>query len=663
MQALNKKRKRRTKYINHLDSIKTPDKIEKKDSEQKLQIFLSNEEYERTSIFDFTKIAPYYKKFDDISLFERKKVVKNFFLKQNNQYTLDELLSLDDTNRELWILFANKNVEFLNKEKDKEIKNIFIEKIKKSQIILDEINYKEIIGKISDAKIKDDLAYINYKLTLINSLQCILENKDVNANEKAKEALKISKKFKFNQWPEIGETNLYFYKISTQLFDKIDEIFYYFVFYENVLRDMINFLKNENFDKLDKDKIFLFNYISYIVLDKNTITSDEEYAKINNFLSGKKVKTNDLEKLFENGLTYKKKRLKGITINIEYDKETKNLSVVKTEDRRINRKNYKYSLIKSYNTDLFNENILKLIKNCEPNFESLLMENTLPCYDSQLAYYEEILPSFNKNLKKILKSDAARKFFENTYKKKYPDLTYHFDREDVLDEIMKNIMFFPIYKINDFGFTNPVDMSIIINSIPGIIGNPETHAFNIKFLNLGMILLIALHEIFGHYMRRYYSLLSGGIITFDTPEDNNDGLTGKESGFYIESNFLGIDAGKSNIGLKKCLMFLYSDNFKNYPIFTKEDVSINFVTLKNIYNNNKELFDFIIDTNEDNDDGNGNIIEINDDEDNSNNKIILLEDYLDTLTDIKDYEKKFRHCRQDELYYIYFDKRYKYIDY
>ena len=127
-----------------------------------------------------------------------------------------------------------------------------------------------------------------------------------------------------------------------------------------------------------------------------------------------------------------------------------------TEDRKINRKNFSYTLKKSYDSNLFNKNILNLIKNnVTSNFESNLMEHTLPLHDNQLAYYQEIKPAFEKHLKRILSSTAAKNFFRDTYQKKYPELKYHFSREDVQEEILKKIYFFPIFKENDNGLTNP----------------------------------------------------------------------------------------------------------------------------------------------------------------------------------------------------------------
>jgi len=617
------------------------------EEENEKKIFLSIEAYERKSIFNFNDLPLYYQKFNGYTHWERKKIVKDYFKSPNNQYTYEELLTLDDTNKDLQINYAKLIVEKLNKEKDNEKIKIYEEKILKSQIIIDLDDYNKIISEIWDKNLKEKLTYINYKLALINSLQCILENQ--HDNLKAKEALRLSKRFNFNKWAEIGENNYYFYMLCLQLFEKIDEILELYLFYENILKEMIEFLKNQDFNKFEKDKKFRFDYISYIIFDKNSIKSNTEFKKINNFLYGNEVEKKDLENLFNKGENDKFYHLERSCCKVEYDKDKNKLYFKITEDKKINKKRFPYTLSKSYKANLFNNNIIDLFKkDLTLNFESNLMEHTLPLYDSQLEYYKHIISCFKKNLKKILISDAARNFFKDTYGKKYPDLEYHFDRQDVLAEILQKINFFPIYKENDNGYTNPVDMSIIINCIPIKIGGSRIHLFNRKFLDLGKILVIALHEIFGHFMRRYYSLLTGRIIDFVTPKNNNDKITGKESGDFIESNFLGIEPRKSTLCLRKCLSLLYSPNLTDYPIYKKAGFSMNIDILKKIYNDNKLLFNFINNEKKDKIDNDNEDEEENnhdDEEDNEDDKdeesisidrFILLEDYLDTLIDMND---------------------------
>ena len=81
-------------------------------------------------------------------------------------------------------------------------------------------------------------------------------------------------------------------------------------------------------------------------------------------------------------------------------------------------------------------------------------------------------------------------------------------------------------------------MTITINALPGKIDDIN-YCFNRKVLHVGRILVFYLHEIFGHFLRRYYSYFTGIKIAFDTKDDDVID-TGEESGFYIERTFLGL---------------------------------------------------------------------------------------------------------------------------
>ena len=728
MKSKNKGKKRRQssnqRFIDN-KKRKRSDSKEKKEDETEFKSVLSTEAYERKSIFDFSELSINENKFNNYSHFDRKKIVEDYLNTQNNNnntYTFDELLFLDDTNKKLQIKYIEIIVDRINKEKDLEKIKIYEEKILKSLIIIDEDNYNKIIDKISNENLKKKLTYINYKTALKDSLRAILNKNDEkknndkendvkkNDNKKnddnknddkkikdPKEELKLSKRFNFNKWADIGENNYYFYLICLRLFDKMEEILFFYSFYENILKELLLFLEKEDFNTLvqDTNKKFRYNYILYIVLDPGSIKSEEESIKINNFLYGERVTPNDLENLFSNEKKYEYNKLKGLKFQIEYNKKKKKIYFKITDNRRINSKNFSYTLSKSYKINSFNKNLLKLIEeHFTPNFESNLMEHTMQTLDDQLIYYNKLIPLFIENLKRILKSNSAKKFFAEKYQKNYKNLQYHFDRDEVLDEIIKRINFYPIFNDKDNGFTNPIDMHIIINSIPGKMGNPGIHTFNRIILDLGLLLVVGLHEILGHFMRRYYSFLTGRIINFDTP-DFGDDYTDKESGFFIESKFIGLNPGQSNIGLKKSLALLYPQNLDNYPIIKKSWFIIDINILKEIYQNNKNLFNFIIpdednrdqsefDENNDGDnkdyigeniienDEKNNDIKVNtdgnfeddsNDDDYTNDAFIDLNDYLDTLITMNDIKNSSRHPFHDEIFYIRFDKTNDYFNY
>ena len=185
--------------------------------------------------------------------------------------------------------------------------------------------------------------------------------------------------------------------------------------------------------------------------------------------------------------------------------------------------------------------------------------------------------------------------------------------------------------------TNPTDLTIIINSVPGKISTIDTHGFNRKILHLGRILVFCIHEIFGHFLRRYYSYYTGGKIPFNTKEAM-DNYMGNEGGFYIESNFLGLQKS-SSISLNIILQLLNSTNYEKYPII-KEEKNKKFEfdkqILKIIVDENKDLFDFIV--------KNKKNISLNLKE----KPKILLDDYLDILNIITNNNFLIVHCSKPE---------------
>ena len=115
-------------------------------------------------------------------------------------------------------------------------------------------------------------------MALIESFQILFDDKD-SAISEAKKALKLSKQFHFNQKAQIGENNYYFYMLSVALFKKIEEINQFHRFYKDILGKMIYFLKNEDFDNLNEDENFNFNYISSLIFDEKSIRTNNEYKK------------------------------------------------------------------------------------------------------------------------------------------------------------------------------------------------------------------------------------------------------------------------------------------------------------------------------------------------------------------------------------------------
>ena len=80
----------------------------------------------------------------------------------------------------------------------------------------------------------------------------------------------------------------------------------------------------------------------------------------------------------------------------------------------------------SYKIDNFNKKIIKIIKKeFDHNIESKLFENAFPNEDNINELLIDIRPEFNRIIKNILSSQAAKNIFDNHYKVQYNDLNYH----------------------------------------------------------------------------------------------------------------------------------------------------------------------------------------------------------------------------------------------
>ena len=112
-----------------------------------------------------------------------------------------------------------------------------------------------------------------------------------------------------------------------------------------------------------------------------------------------------------------------------------------------------------------------------------LTKKYLPEKDYSFIFYEETKDKIFEIIKKILKSKAAKDFFNEVYKNKYDKnnqiIEYHFYRDEILEEIFKKIEFYPIFDSKIKSNTNLNDLTIIINSIPGEFDlNDEINDFN-----------------------------------------------------------------------------------------------------------------------------------------------------------------------------------------
>lgn len=386
--------------------------------------------------------------------------------------------------------------------------------------------------------------------------------------------------------------------MALQLELKLKELSEYYLYYSYIINKNLFYLEKD-FSKLSKNEIYIFKYISHILVDENSIENLEQLKEIKNFLDGDKVKIEELKKSIENR---KKKESEQNLLNkdyisyeIDFNDNFQTIDYIIKENIKIDRKDFSQKYKKSFDYQIFNSEIVKIIENEKiklKDFESGIFRTIISSPEYSDKFYEEIRPIINKIIKKILSSNAANKFFEEIYKKKYNNLIYHFKDENVQDEILKRISFYPLFKEKVNAFTNPCDLTISVNSIPGRFSSNRVNFFNKKILQIGRISLFLIHEIFGHFIRRYYAYLTNGEISFSTDEDNLID-TKPEGGKHVEKHFLGFYTS-SYLTIRNALCFFAYKYLNDYPLAKDGMFQIDKEKLKYIIKENPEVFNFIL---------------------------------------------------------------------
>ena len=616
MNPLNKKRSREEQKECHEDKNKKPKNEEQKEMKK---ITTSYEGYQKCKITKLSEISEFSSFISlsppssDITLFETKKLADLYF--NENKYNIEDILEYDDTNEDIQKEYLTLAVKELNKENKIENINIIKEKIQKSGIILEQNIYDEEIKNIKDKKLAINLEYIDYKKSIIETLKYIKSDKINNIKldghqyiENARNLLNLRKIFTFNHESTFGNNNYYYYGIAKQISLKLVEIIneYHYNYYIYIIDKILKYLDKDikNILNLSKNDIYIFKYLIFILTDKDAIPNKLVFNGIKNYLEGKQIKNiNDLKDAIESRNNREKEENKNdknhLNFNINLDKDN-NIEYTIKENDKIDRHDYSAEYVKKYKSDIFNEKIINSINNIN-NLEDLeeeIFKNVIPNYEFSSYFFDDTKDIIFDILSNILKSKAAKNFFRDKYENKYnkdnKQIIYHFDRDEVINEIKSRIEFYPIFDTVTKANTNPIDLTIIVNSIPGkFIVYDKIHYFNKNILQIARIVRFLIHEIFGHFVRRYYSYITKGIIKMDTKDDDCIN-TKPESGLFIEKNFLGFKT-KTELFLKDALFLLFDENnMEQYPII-KSETPITEEMLKIIIKNNPKLFYFIDD--------------------------------------------------------------------
>lgn len=551
----------------------------------------SFDDVENNIIEQFNKIPYYYKreKIDEILKNEQKALLY-----------LEKLLEQDDTYDNLQKLYLDELIKKLNASKGNGIeKNLIIEKIQKSSIILPKNIYENKIKNIKP-EYKEVVKYNDFKQNLIDTLKYIINPGQNKLDESniihSKNKLNIKKIFNFCREPEFGDNNYYFYKLSlafhssmNNLFDKLID-YDYGIFIQKTLELLLNY-SNEEF-KLIK---FKFQYLTNILLEPDFIKNYDHYKNVKNYIENEDIDVFKFEKKInkcrKEGFNYPTNT---IQYDIKYNKKDNRIEYLIVDGTKIGKNYFKKIYRKEFDLKKVNKKIIKMLTSNLLDFEYNVLRSVKFNEEYCSEYYIPFRPAFDKIIAEILSSKAAVNFFRDNYQSKYSNLDYHFDDPRLINKVLNKISFAPIFNESITGYTDPIDLSITINSIPSKYSDNKMNIYHRKILQLGRIILIALHEIMGHYIRRYYSYLTHGLISFYTKEDKNL-FTGKESGYFIEEEFLGFGgSNKTTLSISETLCLLNYKRFNEYPLKNKkEEFNIDENVLDDIIKNNPEVFDFI----------------------------------------------------------------------
>ena len=592
---------------NTIESVTSPENINQTEQEVQLNP-ISPESFKKYEILNLKVISP----FDNVEnntieqlnnipyYFKREKIDE--LLKDENlaKLNLEKLLEHDDTYDNLQKLYLDELIKKLNTLKGNEIeRNKIIEKIQKSSIILAKSIYESKIKNIQ-LDCKEELNYNDFKKNLIDTLTYIINPEENKLNESniiiSKNKLNIKKKFNFCREPEFGDNNYYFYKLSLAFHSSMNNLFnklwsYDYGFFIQKTLDLLTKYNNEEFKQIK----FKFQYLTNILLDSDFIKNFTQYYDVKNFIESEDIDVLKFEKkinkIKSNGFKFPNNAIK---YDIHYNKKKSKIEYLIVDGTKIGKNYFKKIYKKEFDLKKINKSIIKRLSCDLLNFEYSMLSSINFNEDYCSEYYTQFRPTFDKIITNILSSKAAISFFRDNYQRKHSNLVYHFNDKKLINKVLNKISFAPIFNESINGYTDPIDLSVTINSIPSKYGDNNINIYHRKILQLGRIILIALHEIMEHYFRRYYYYLTHGLISFDTKEDKVL-YTGGEGGYFVEEEFLGFSGShKSILSVSESLCLLNYKNFNEYPVKNKkEKFNINENVLRDIIKNNADVFDFI----------------------------------------------------------------------
>ena len=242
--------------------------------------------------------------------------------------------------------------------------------------------------------------------------------------------------------------------------------------------------------------------------------------------------------------------------------------------------------LENYSKKILNLPIDNGHKNIHFLWENILFEK----FQKINFFIEKDIKYLKYLLKHILSSNLYKKIFEN-FNNVTPVADYYFNNINNIDDYIKRIRFLP-FRVGDLGkfaITDRHSLSILV------CGFPEKEIRNLKEYRIFRILELALRIIIlsghepPHFIKAAYNMLSGGIISRNT--SNNDKTI--EGGYFLEEVLFGWKKNEdTTLDLKELKLKENEINYRNKNLKNKKIDLITAIQLLNpdIYDGDLKTF-------------------------------------------------------------------------
>jgi len=523
------------------------------------------------------------------TLFNRKELSIKYLAEKENEINLEEY-KIDNTLHKYHIILLSKIIKEINNN-EKNVSEVK-EEIQKAGVVLTQEEFEEI-NKINDKKSLENIKYKNYKVNLKQCLSFLLNyTKDKEFDkyvEDSKTKLGLDKEFQFNNFVDISEENIYYYNLCLKLNKNMIRILTKYELYSEIIFLLNKFLEeNTNLNNLNDTQILYLEILDFYLTDEDALCNISHKKQVianlsQNILTKDKIiaKINEINE-------YSKNEKYPISLNIkdnflEYKYKVSERYFNNKRGRNIIEKEY----LSRFSLDSINNSFMEirpddLVNNLDDDIYKSISYNKI----NEYTIFSDLIPSLKKAIYHITNSNAMKTFFKKTYMANYENIQYDFNKKEVIDKFFDRIRIIPITQIID-AFADPVSFKIYLPSNPGKIEKLK-YIEEIKVLRFGRYLLLIIHELLGHLLRRYYYYLSNGEIPQNTTEDKKMNFHG-EGGHYIEKNLIG--GNLHYISIKDIFCLLIAED--NYPLIDDESKEFTLSNVEKVIKEYPDLFDYI----------------------------------------------------------------------